>query len=170
MIRESGNSARKKAQRALQQWMDSHLGPRWELGWKKFQTKHDKSVQKLRLQGDLLRLQNVREVLNDNTEFLRSMGFLEGATLTPRGMLASEVHEAHPLLLTMAVEDRLFNGLSQDDILLCLACFLEAPSGQEEPFLDQVGLSPQAQDALTSLGSLAHQFSRKEDRKSPPGY
>jgi superfamily II RNA helicase len=85
-------------------------------------------------------------------------------------MLASEVHEAHPLLLTMAVEDRLFNGLTQDDILLCLACFLEPPSGEEEPFLDQVGLSPQAQDALTSLGSLAFQFSKKEDRKSSQGY
>lgn len=98
------------------------------------------------------------------------MGFLEGNTLTQRGMLASEVHEAHPLLLTMAVEDRLFNGLSQDDILLCLACFLEPPSAEEEPFLYQVGLSPQAQDALTSLGSLAFQFSKKEHRKSPQGY
>ena len=136
------------------------------MGWKKFQSKHEKSVQKLRLEGDLLRLQNVREVLNDNTEFLRTMGFLEGNTLTQRGTLATEVHEAHPLLLTMAVEDRLFNGLSQDDILQCLACFLEPPTGEDEPLLD---LSSKAQDTLLSLGSLAEQFSKKEDRKSPPG-
>ncbi len=35
MARESGNAARKKALRALSAWMDDHLGPKWEIGWKK---------------------------------------------------------------------------------------------------------------------------------------
>lgn len=170
MIRETGNAARKKAQRALEQWKDSHLGPKWEIGWKRFLAKHERGIQRARLENELADLQQVRVVLNDHVAYLQRMGFLEGTTLTKRGQMASEVHEAHPLLLTMAVEDRLFDKLTQDEILVALSVFLECPSGQEEPFLDQVALSPGSQNSLVSLAYVAQQMFQEETRKSRPGY
>lgn len=170
MVRETGNSARKKAQRALDQWKQEHDGVKWETGWKRFLAKHERGVRRARLETQLSEMEQVRIVLDDHTAYLQRMGFLDGATLTKRGQMASEVHEAHPLLLTMAVEDRLFDKLSQEEILVALSAFLEPPTGEEEPFLDQVGLSPELQNTLASLGYVAGQMSQEETRKSPRGY
>ncbi len=115
-------------------------------------------------------MENSRELVETSEQFLRTTGFLEGNTLTPRGVLASEVHEANPLVLTLVVERGVLEGLTQDEIILAMAAFLEAPSGEDEPMGDALNLSRATAAALSNMETVVMDLMSKEERASPPGY
>lgn len=108
--------------------------------------------------------------MEEGAAFLERTHFLKDGTLTERGKMATEIHEAHPLVLALAVEDRLFDGLDQDDLVLAMAAFLEPPSGADEPFMEHLGLPIPAQSALVCLGHVARVLASEETVKSPEGY
>lgn len=108
--------------------------------------------------------------METSEQFLRSTGFLDGNTLTPRGVLASEVHEANPLVLTLVVERGVLEGLTQDEIILVMAAFLEPPSGEDEPLEAALKLSNATAGALGNVETVVLDLMSKEERGSPPGY
>lgn len=115
-------------------------------------------------------MENSRELVESSETFLRKTGFLEGNTLTPRGVLASEVHEANPLVLTLTVERGVLEGLSQDEIVMAMAAFLEPPSGEDEPLEDALKLPNATATALAHIQTIVMDLVCKEERQSPPGY
>lgn len=171
-VEELGNAARKKAQKALEKWKQEHNTQIWEDGYKAWLARRKIRMERARAERDIAELKEAPPPTVDYEDFLKRTAFLDSeGKLTKRGQMASEVHEANPLILTLAIEDRIFEKLSQDDLVISLAAFLEPPSSdEEEPFLDQVGLSIPAQSAMASLGYLASTLASKEKVASPRGY
>jgi len=127
-VKATANAERKQAQRALEGWKQRHMGPVWwkiekEL-WRKYTgLKRDQ----LAIAEDIQRLEggaqgDVERTLNA----LEAFGFLDrdSGSLTPAGVLASEVNEGHPILMSMFYTNHRDLLKTREDVLAFLAVFL----------------------------------------------
>jgi superfamily II RNA helicase len=113
-------------------WNNKHMGPKWEMVWVRFQAlkKAQKEVAYLHYQIDELR--KPPPELTERTAFLEKIGYMEGGRLNFIGTLASEVHEAHPILMPWAFHSKMWHGLSCSEIIQNLSLFLEVPEDDDE--------------------------------------
>ena len=114
--------------------------------------------------------------------FLEKAGFLEKAaplglpkwSLTPLGLLATEVNEGHNLLMPLLATSGRCKDLSGDEIACLLAGFLREGGGQEEgSSIFDVGLRTEVTDILMWIDATARGFEKEEDRLkyfSPTGF
>lgn len=170
-VKVATNAARKKAQAAWGTWEAKHQGPRWlklvkELGprW-------------LALNRDLnaaLDIQDLaKEFTADTKQRLRALvafGFLEPfedgtpLRLTALGTAATEVNEGHEILMPIAFHEKLFHGLPPQELLSCLAIFLEESKGLENQPVELLPVSSAARTSLSSLLGRAAELERLENR------
>jgi superfamily II RNA helicase len=110
--------------------------------------------------------------------FLEKGGFLSKEsgtyTLSPLGLLASEVNEGHNILMpVLATSDRC-KDLTGDEIACILAGFLREGGGQEEGIsVYDAGLRTEVTDVLMWIDGQARGFEKEEDRLkyySPTGF
>jgi superfamily II RNA helicase len=97
------------------------------------------------------------------TEFLKDVvvpSEITSANLTIKGILATEVNEANPILLVEAYDRGLFSTLSAEDIILVLAAFLKEKGKDEVSFK----LPPAVSDALNQIDGFARMFQGLEER------
>lgn len=123
---KSVNAERKKWQGELGRWNNSHVGPKWDFAWKSFK----KSSQVLKdieyMTEHISQLSYFNETIDIRKKALYANGFLnEDGTLTQKGVLASEIHEGHPILMAEAYDQRLIHDKSANEIVECLSVFLE---------------------------------------------
>jgi superfamily II RNA helicase len=113
-------------------WNNKHVGPKWEMVWMRFQTlkKVEKEASYLQYQIDELR--KPPPELMERTAFLEKIGYMDGSSLKFVGTLASEVHEAHPILMPWAFHSKMWHRLSCAEIIRNLSLFLEVPEDDEE--------------------------------------
>lgn len=122
----STNAERKKWQAELSRWNNAHFGAKWEVATKAFK----KSVQVLKdiefMKEHISQLSYFNEKIDVRKKVLVANGFLnEDDTLTPKGVLASEIHEGHPLLMAETYDQKLIHHKSANEIIECLSVFLE---------------------------------------------
>ena len=125
------NAERRKHQADLGRWQNSHMHPRWTELYKQYKDGHTirKSIETYK---ECIRiLSDFEQTINQRKEVLREHGFMIGDTLTEKGVLASELHEGHPLLLSHAYTTRMLHDMSQAEILARLSVFLEDPRTDE---------------------------------------
>jgi superfamily II RNA helicase len=123
---KSVNAERKKWQGELGRWNNSHVGPKWDTAWKSFK----KSSQVLKdieyIKERISQLSYFNENIDLRKEPLFVNGFLnEDGTLTEKGVLASEIHEGHPILMAQAYRQQAIHYKSANEIVECLSSFLE---------------------------------------------
>ena len=133
---KSVNAERKKWQGELGRWNNSHVGPKWDAAWKSFK----KSSQVLKdienMTEHISRLSYFNEIIDLRKKPLLENGFLnEDGTLTQKGVLASEIHEGHPILMAQAYCQRAIHYKSANEIVECLSSFLE--DVRTEEFIQQ---------------------------------
>jgi superfamily II RNA helicase len=58
-------------------------------------------------------------------DVLEETGYLLNGLLTQKGLLASEIHEGHNLLMSHAFTEKLLHNKEADDIIVSLSVFLE---------------------------------------------
>lgn len=167
-VKSSVNAAKKKAQAELESWKNVHVGPSWLLLQKKV--------------ADILlikqELEREKDMLKDmkcftagpeatirfltETEFLKDVvvpSEITSANLTLKGILATEVNEANPILLVESYDRGLFLTLSAEDIILVLAAFLKEKGKEESSYK----LPPAVSDALNQIDEFARMFQRLEE-------
>jgi superfamily II RNA helicase len=135
LISQTQNSKKKAAQRDLSAWHEGHRTSVWEPVLARFA--------KLKtLQKSLYQIQNICENMKvslwpseddgnmRNTllrhRILEECGYVNNGRLSPHGLLASEVNEGHPFMMTQLFLQQQ-NGLiplSHKDLLIVLALFL----------------------------------------------
>ena len=130
-IKKTGNAEKKKAEKELSQWDNSHMGPKWVVAWKSFS-----EISVLKSQIDIAeyhieKLDGPYHELKQRTEFLEKLGFLENGGLTQKGELASIVHEGHPILMTELYTRKILKDEHAYEIASVLSCFLENPHTEE---------------------------------------
>jgi superfamily II RNA helicase len=130
-IKNSTNADRRMYQQYLAKWDNSHMGPKWEKAKKDYVQYNLLKDKLLKLLREIASLQTYLEDIETRKSFLFKNGYLDGDALTPKGVFASEVHEAHPLLLTELYTHKWLDSESPDTIVKTLSCFLEEPTTDE---------------------------------------
>jgi len=152
-VSNSVNAERKKWQAELSRWTNSHFGPKWDPAWKTFKN----SIQVLKqieyMNEHISQLSYFNETIDLRKKALIANRFMnEDDTLTQKGVLASEIHEGHPLLMAEAYDQRLLHDKPATEIVECLSVFLEdvrtEESIQRVPFHGQMSVC--AQTFITS--------------------
>ena len=165
-IRDNTNAKRKKAELALKAWKDAHQGPRWVAVEKKGQEIQELNVTLQAINKDLAIVMDVSSSVEARIRTLESLGFLKPiedptqhskATLTARGILATELNESDSLLISQFYLAPGSQDLEPKDVLCILAaCISEAKKKDEQPTIDQLDASDLVKDALYQISDLWH--------------
>jgi superfamily II RNA helicase len=130
-IKNSTNAERRTYQQYLAKWDNSHMGPKWEKAKKDYVQYNLLKDKLLKLIREMVDIQKYLEDIETRKSFLFKNGYLDGDVLTPKGIFASEVHEAHPLLLTELYTHKWLDSESSNTIVKTLSCFLDEPTTEE---------------------------------------
>jgi superfamily II RNA helicase len=123
-VRTSRRGALKKAEEALATWKTTHTDPKWERLWnsRKEDAKHRKILADLQAQVEAPPYDPVTPTIRILQEWKYVATDL---TLTPKGILATEVNEANPILMVELYTSKLLHTASVETIVTTLATFLE---------------------------------------------
>lgn len=169
-IRGAVNAERKALQRQLDTLKNRQLGPQWK--------KTGEEVQRFEtLQREEKKIQQEREAMGtpltrveQSIGFLSACGYIEstekGERLTQKGILATEINEGHPLLLTefyLSGHGRTFTDL---DWVIFLSVFLEHREEESNERGDEL-LSDAVCKSLHYMEETIHQFQEEEARWCP---
>ena len=120
-LRSAPANARKELQRQLSVWKNKHVGPRWETGWGYYKTW---TFAQGKIAYNNASIEALRKVELPFAANLIRMGYVHDSVLTDAGILASEINEGHPLLMSSAFAAGLFRGLSAPEVVALVACFI----------------------------------------------
>ena len=121
-MRSCSSTDRKEWQRKLDTWKNKHVGPRWDNGWKHF--KQCKVAQGKMTYNTAL-IEKLRTVDMPFINNLCCMKFIAEGKLTDIGVMASEINEGHPLLMSVGYSVNLCEGLGAPEICALLSCFVD---------------------------------------------
>jgi superfamily II RNA helicase len=165
-IRLTQNAERKKAQQLLDSWKNKHMGPKWEAGWKEFKEYKKNQESITRIQTTIETLETIEVPFLSN---LRALGYAEGETLTEMGILASEINEGNPLVMSKMFM-RGFNKLPREELVALLSCFVEGEKTEDPITGASLRVPDTLRDALLAVHTIAQDLSAHENPKSVPEY
>ena len=163
-LRSSAPSDRKDLQRQLEVWKNRHMGPRWEKGWVYY--KECKQAMG-RIVYNSATIEALRKTDVPFLPNLMRMKFVDSETgkLSDVGVMASEINEGHPLLMSVGYSVKLCEGLGAPEIAALLSCFIDPDPhdySPEVPF--------EIQTHYSRLLAIRDHLRSQEDPKSPEEY
>ena len=178
------NAAKRKAQQALEQWKDRHMGPKWasyiklHIIYQKHQAiidqlaetkaKMETSVQATRIAPLLKALQNHGAI--------HPLSETQVPKLTEFGTAATEVNEANPILMAKLYLSGKLNGATLQEIVGTLGAFImdrEAEEKTVHPRSLPNNITNQVKDTLMAIdawGVEGTATDKKAGVESPDGY
>lgn len=135
-VKGTGNAAKKDAQRAFDRWNNSHMGPVWNTAMKKWPEYVVLLKQKEELERYLQESEQYDSELQTRIQFLVDAGYLKNEptlSLTKKGILATEVNEAHQFLLVESHAAGLLDNLTMEETVAWLALFLREKAKDDSP-------------------------------------
>jgi superfamily II RNA helicase len=169
-MKNAVNAAKKDAQRARSAWENSHMGPRWNTlikgGWSAYCiSKREVATLKKELEA----AENPSRGVWPSIDALAAMGFVtrtleqstDELTLTPLGVMATEVNEGHPILMSKAYEKGLLRGLGAEGIVAALVAFAQEGDA-EMPALNTLNVPADMRNALWDLHEVGEECQRLE--------
>ncbi len=132
------NADKKKAQATLNRFESHLLGAKWATAMEAWS-----AFKKMRIHADQLNTQyqtakehldDLRTVIQPAVSFLQEHGYLEtdSMKLTPKGVIATEVNEGHPILMTELYMTGALDSLNPTQIMGVLAAFITERSSQDD--------------------------------------
>lgn len=164
-IRLTQNAERKKNQQLLDSWKNKHVGPKWEKGWQEFKEFKKNREQIARIEESIKKLETVDVPFLAN---LQNLGYADGEMLTEMGILASEINEGNPLVMSKMFMRGL--KLPRDELVALLSCFVEGETTEEPITVHSLRVPDTLRDALLAVHTIAQDLSAHENPKSPEGY
>ena len=161
-MRSCSSTDRKEWQRKLDTWKNKHVGPRWDNGWKHF--KQCKVAQGKMVYNTAL-IEKLRTLDMPFIRNLCAMKFISEGKLTDIGVMASEINEGHPLLMSVGYSVNLCEGLGAPEICALLSCFVDPDPcdySPEVPF--------EIQTHYSRLLAIRDRLRSQEITKSPEDY
>jgi len=171
-IRTSVNAARKAAQRELDSIKNKQIGP----AWLKAETTYKEVIQweeQISIQEEELKaLEEIGEgMLEPQLALLHNWGFLEGEehALTKMGILATEINEGHPILMSRAFLDGFCKDFDHSEIGAFLAAFMnEGRENEAAPHPDSLCIPDRVKESLWGVHAIAKQYQAEEDKALGP--
>jgi superfamily II RNA helicase len=173
-VRMTSNAKKREAQRALDKWKDTHLGPKWanaDTLWKE-STRLQKEISAT--EGTIRACETNQGNVETWMKILQATGFLdEQMTLTKKGVLATEFNEGHGLLCAEMFMKGIHKTLTAQELVATLACFMEEKETDDTPTLNQLKTSPAVRETLLKIDDLVCEIRSYEDKErsySPESY
>jgi len=164
-IKNTQNAERKLAQSLLDTWKNKHMGPKWEAGWKKFKEYRLAQTKADNLQVKVDRLKKVEVPFLEN---LQKFGFVdEDGKITELGVLASEINEGHPLIMSVLFQKGV--SLSRNELIALLSCFVEGET-DEVIFIHSLRVPQTLRQVVNEVHKIAGDMFIEEIVKSEAQY
>jgi superfamily II RNA helicase len=141
------------------------VGPKWEEGWKRYREYKKTQDYLVLLREKLAILQNVEVPFLSN---LQRLGYAEGETLRELGVLASEINEGNPLVMSKMFVNG-FN-LPRAELVALLSCFVEGEKTEEPITVESLRVPETLRNALLAVHMIAQDLYAHENPKSQPEY
>ena len=175
-IKATVNAERKQVQKELDSLKNSQMGPKWNKAQEDYQTMQILKKEQQEKEEWLRELNDHNQNIQPVVDFLHQMGYLQHAdaqTLTNndlglKGILATEINEGHPILMTELYVDCTLHDLSGDELVGVLAAFQERKDTEEQPSLSDLRVSTKMREALQTMGYMANHFKELEQRVGYP--
>ena len=161
LLEYAAKDYRKRLLREQETWVNMHMGPRW----KKIMEEYPKLSKEIAgLETEIAEFET--EGYEDRfvapyVNFLKKGGFiLDSGALTQKGVCATEINEAHPILLAEAVMSGMVDGLSQEEIVGFLSVFIKEgeKGGEGSPSIASLRISEGLRGVLRELGAMTDRF------------
>jgi superfamily II RNA helicase len=170
-LKTSVNAAKKEAQRALGQWNNRHVGPRWENGAKALPILKRIDAAIVQKSRDIAASDQIVNFVEPRLIFLEQTGYITAGpietlgpgNLTLKGILATEVNESHSLLTAEIYTKDLLAACSGEEILCVLAAFIAERLDSETHIpISQLNIPDTIINHLKQIEGLAAKFSELE--------
>jgi superfamily II RNA helicase len=121
----------KPARQAFDRWRQAKIGPVWDSAWKKMKeyVTHEKAIENKEKEINEMHqcLENPGSLLEARINVLNALGFIDLSgdvpTLTKKGLMASEINEGSPLIMTELYLSRVLSGRPWNVIASALCGF-----------------------------------------------
>jgi superfamily II RNA helicase len=171
-MKQTVNAERKQVQRELDGVKNKQLGPKWNKAILDYQTLQSLDQTQQRLEEEFLEQYDIQPVV----QFLYELGYIRHADQTTlvnedlglKGILATEVNEGHPILMTELYVNKSLHDLSGNELVSVLSCFHEKKDTEEHPSLSDLHVSNKVREALQSIQTMADQLEDLEHRIGYP--
>ena len=131
-MKSAVNAAKKAVQSEMNKWQNTHMGPKWDQAWKTYKKNSETRFSLETLENHIAVLIDYDADIELRKDVLRKTGYMDGDVLTEKGVMASEIHEGHPLLMAYAFHNKLIHTSSALETVLCLSTFLEDVRNDDE--------------------------------------
>lgn len=147
------NAARRKLQGEYESWKNKHPDHIWNSIRKSYNRLNEIEEIMIELKADLQYYRNFEASLIPYFNVLKDLNYMnDDKSLTQKGINATEINEGNALLLSQMYEDKVFENLSQQEILLILTCFMEKEE-KESISLDSTSASNELKNILRNSES-----------------
>lgn len=156
-ISTTTNATRKKALVAMERWTERHVGPIWKSAAEVFKKKQKLNTEYHNLQKQLSEyyLPNGSRI-EPVTNALTAWGALKDYTITPFGLLATEVNEGNPLMIAKLYDSNVLKTATASEIVQVLAaCIVDKESLDKGQAPSECGLSNLVTQALYELDTYS---------------
>jgi superfamily II RNA helicase len=161
-LKQATNAARRKLQGEYESWKNKHPERIWDSIRKNYQRSIIIKNEMVSLTDDLDYYKNFEASLVPYFNVLIELGYMnEDKSLTQKGVNATEINEGNALLLSQMYEDKLFDNVSQQEILLILTTFME-PEEKEALTLDSVFCSDTIKNILLACETYCKKVENAE--------
>ncbi len=172
-MRSAVNAERKSIQKELDTVKNKQLGPKWNQALANVQTLKRLHSEKDEKEAALTELEEYKSSIQPVVEFLCHLGYLrhnDPTTLTHddlglKGLLATEVNEGHPLLMTELYVEESLHHLTGDELVAVLSCFQEKKE-EEQPV--ELSVPANVTRALDHIVGMANHFEDIERQVGAP--
>ena len=166
------NAERKSIQKELDSVKNRQLGPKWNQALANVQTLKRLLAEKDEKEASLVEREEYKSSIQPVVEFLHHLGYLrhnDPATLTQedlglKGLLATEVNEGHPLLMTELYVEESLHHLTGDELVAVLSCFQEKKEEQSA----ELHVPANVTRALDHIAGMARHFEEIERQVGAP--
>ena len=125
-VKNSRRGPLKIAQAALTAWMAAHTGTTWDMHWTGWST-----IKRSMYRRDGLRRTVAAPPFDPILPLIKTLQaweyIKEDLTLTPKGILATEINEGNPIYMVELYTSKMLESSPVETILATLACFVSEP-------------------------------------------
>ena len=163
-IKETTNATRKEFQRQLDAIKNRQVGPKWAKAWENYQSNKAMNNKKEEYQNIICELEHPEKYVHKVISILHQFGYLKkndpssltSNDLTLKGILATEVNECHPILLTELYTKDLLHSLSGNEIISVLSCFHEEKESDHSVSIDNLRVSIPVRSVVSEVNEIAN--------------
>ena len=155
---------KKEIQRELTSLKNKHVGPKWNQALEDYKKYAQLNAQCESLQKRIAEYEDHESIVKDHVITLYELGYinsndpytLTSKDLTIKGILATEINEGHPILMSELYHRQMLHKLSGEDLITVLACFYE--NNKITVSIHDLDVSQEAYDAIVTIKKMTDEF------------